>query len=76
MSGDKLTKAMNLLAEYAAGNLPSGYEVVLVFRSNECWLELQHDDDGDIEIHLDSQSHFVEACETAREYEKKRRGES
>ena len=76
MSGDKLTEAINLLAEYAAANLPADYEVVLVLRSDECWLELQHDDDGDIEVNLDSRLHFIDACETATEYEKKRRGES
>ena len=75
MSGKELTTAINLLAEYAAANLPAGYEVVIVFRSDECWLELQHDDDGYIEVNLDSRSHFIEACETATEYEKKRRGE-
>lgn len=75
MSGEKLSEAINLLAEYAAANLPARYEVVLVFRSDECWLDLQHDDDGDLEVHSDSRSHFAEACETTREYEKKRRGE-
>ena len=48
MSGEKLSEAINLLAEYAAANLPAGYEVVLVLRSDECWLKLQHDEDGDI----------------------------
>ncbi len=76
MNGDKLNEAINLLAEYAAANLPAGYEVVLVLRSDECWLELQHDDGGDLEVHSVSRSHFVEACETAREYEEKYRGES
>lgn len=73
MSDEKLNEAINLLAEYAKANLPAGYEVVLVLRSDECWLELQHDDDGDIGLML--RSPFVEVCETAREYEKKRRGE-
>lgn len=74
MSNEKLNEAINLLAEYAAANLPAGYEVVLVFRSDECWLKLEHDGDGDIGHTL--RLHFAEVCETAREYQKKRRGES
>lgn len=75
MSGEKLNEAINLLAEYAAANLPTGYEVLLVFRSDEAWLELQHDDDGSVDVYLDSRPHFIEACETAREHKKKYGGE-
>ena len=65
MSNEKLNEAINLLAEYAAANLPADYEVVLVLRSDECWLELQHDDDGTIGHTL--RSNFVKVCETAQE---------
>ena len=75
MSGEKLNEAINLLAEYAAANLPTGYEVALVLRSDKCWLELQHDDDGVIPVVLSTESPFFEACYTADEYDKKYRGE-
>lgn len=74
MSGKELTTVINLLAEYAAANLPADYEVVLVLRSDEWWLELQHDDDGDIAVRF--RATLGEVFETAREYEKERRGES
>ena len=73
MSGDKLTEAINLLAEYAAANLPAGYEVALVLRSDEWWLELQHDDDGGIAVGF--RATFVDVCYTADEDDKKYRGE-
>lgn len=69
--GDRLTKAINLLGEYAIKHLPEGYEIRLTFRKEEAFFELHADADFEaVDLPSIHDSQFIEACASAQNHKK------
>jgi hypothetical protein len=68
-----LIDAVNLLAEHVETHLPSGWQLILTSRKDECSLTLLDPDEEEHEVHADRNwSSWAEACITAQEIHNER----